>query len=101
MIEWMHMICSAATPGPWKHDWGNADIETGLPDRHEIVVRGEHHNYEANLEFIATFNPTNVAKLLAMYAAAVRLSDNYGGEARERDLDDLRDAIDSLKGNVP
>lgn len=52
-IKQAREIIDAATPGPWKHDWGNADVEVSYPNRKEIVTRGEDDNYNANLEFIA------------------------------------------------
>lgn len=69
----------AATPGPWKHDIGNCDIETPRPERHEIVVRGEHGNYFADLDFIAlarnSLRPLlDELRLLRALATAI---DNY------------------------
>ena len=69
------------TPGPWKHDFGNQDVET-VKGRIEIVVRGEDSNYVSNLEFIASA-PTDLAwciseikRLRKIEAAARHLKDD-------------------------
>jgi hypothetical protein len=68
-LEEIRALIEAATPGPWKHDWGNHDVEGARPERAEIVVRGENGNYNADLEFIAA-SRILIPKLLAVAEAA-------------------------------
>lgn len=31
-------LAEAATPGPWKYDWGNWDVEGPMPDRYVVAA---------------------------------------------------------------
>ena len=65
-------ICEAATPGPWfvcysgSSDWAITDLEGDNGDSHSIanVYKRGHVGNPPNSEFIATFNPGLVRKLL-------------------------------------
>lgn len=35
-LELLETLCKGATPGPWKHDLGNCEIEGPRPDRYPI-----------------------------------------------------------------
>lgn len=91
LLERLRALEQAATPGPWKHDLGNADVEGPRPERAEVCVRGEHGNYHANLELIAAVR--NALPLLLDVAEAVeRFRDDADGEG----WDEVRAALERL-----
>lgn len=66
----MKKIAEARTKGEWSHDWGNHDIEIPWPNRSKsLLSRGEHGNYDANLEF-AAMAANNWDKLMVVVEAA-------------------------------
>lgn len=94
-----------ATPGPWTQTYGHGD--TG--NNNNVVFgtavicrfvwgRGNGGEPEAhvNAQFIASSRVIS-EKLIAVAKAAKSLRDNYGGEARDCDLDDLDEALKALE----
>ena len=59
-------ICDAATPGPW---WEDDQIWAYGKDGADIIVCHPESS-DANADFIATFNPTMIGKLLDLWEAA-------------------------------
>ena len=98
-------ICEEATPGPWLqviHPWHSAvecDIAHGL-SQNEITP---HVRLMADSEFIATFNPAFVAKLLAVVEAAKKLQHysrhgaNEGWSDWDKYFDPTMKAVDALE----
>ncbi len=112
-ISQLKSICEAATPGPWKLD-AIDESDTGAvicldavgPVHHgaiaEIVWRMDGDvrspEQEATAQFIATFNPTTIAKILAVVEAAQNLypaTDHW----IQGEWDDLQEALDALEND--
>ena len=86
-LEDLIKICDAATPGPWKYDWGNHQVESRNSDYNrwpicdlstQTDLMGFDNiaiNYHSNGEFIAQFNPTVVAALVRECLAARAMRD--------------------------
>lgn len=91
LLEQLRALLRNATPGPWKHDLGNADVEGPRPGRAEVCVRGEHGNYHANLELIAATRNA-LPLLLDVVETVARFRDDPEGEG----WDEVRAALDRL-----
>lgn len=70
----LRKICEAATPGPWTTDefsdeWflkTNHKYAVNCPSIRIACIEGLGQEYKDTAEFIATFNPAFVLKLLAV-----------------------------------
>lgn len=110
-LDKLQAIVDATTPGPWKYDWGNWEVEGAGDERHAVCaldssVRG---GYEPNPfdpivdgEFIAKARNVMPALIEAVRAAQrlhTKVGDGDNGPARTwstawYDLDDALRALD-------
>lgn len=91
-LEQLRKLCEAATPGPWKYDWGNWEVEGPRPDRYPICGLDSSARYHdadqapnpvgapADGEFIAAARTALPALLRVAQAAkveALRFNESY------------------------
>lgn len=104
-LEVAREINGKATAGPWDAEWygpfGSEDgpwVHHAFGPEHEHDEDGDHEMAEAKAKddsaLIASLRNTNAAAL-AVIEAAHTLRANYGGEAREQDLDRIEEVLDA------